>query len=161
MNHSRLRRLENDYERMKKLRHLSPFIDFTAYGKPLENPQKYEVTFRCKGLIWKNAGPVFSVHHQVEIYLQSEYPTSQPHLKWLTPIFHPNILGSDYGHSGTVCIGKWTPSMFLCDLCIKVGEMIQYKNYDTLSPLNTKAAVWADENRHLLPVDKRDLLKPG
>ncbi len=159
MSYTRTRRLENDHESMKKLRLASPFIDFTAYVEPHE---RYLVTFRCKGLVWKNGAPAFSVYHQVEIYLRSEYPTQQPRLRWLTPIFHPNILGSDHRHNpGKVCFGKWTPSMFLGDLCIKLAEMIQYKNYGTVSPLNMEAAVWANENVHRLPVDKRDLLKYG
>lgn len=158
MGGSRVRRLENDHKSMEKLRLLSSLIDFTAYGLP---PEKYVITFRCKGLIWKNGCPVFSSNHQVELYMGNEYPTQQPHLKWLTPIFHPNILGSDNQYyPGKVCLGKWAPSMFLSDLCIKLAEMIQYKNYDIQSPLNINAAVWANENKHLLPIDKRDLLKP-
>ncbi|HEY9207223.1 MAG TPA: ubiquitin-conjugating enzyme E2 [Candidatus Methanoperedens sp.] len=158
MSYIRSRRLEKDYESMKELILKSPFMEFIAFGTP---PERYVVLFRCKGLVWKSDAPAFSNHHLVEIYLGSEYPTRQPYVKWLTPIFHPNILGSDHRYNpGKVCLGKWAPSISLGDLCIKLAEMIQYKNYDTKSPLNTQAAVWADENAHHLPVDKRDLSAP-
>ncbi len=156
MSHLRKRRLENDHEGMKSLRMECPFIDFTTYGDP---PERYVVSFSCKGLIRKNNAPAFSVRHEVEIYLRNEYPTQKPHLKWLTPIFHPNITGSEHMYNaGMVCPGKWVPSMSLRELCIKMAEMIQYKNYDTVGSLDTNAAEWANQNKHNLPVDRRDLL---
>jgi ubiquitin-protein ligase len=151
------KRLQNDYEKMRELREKSPFIDFKVEGNP---PEKYIVTFTCKGLVKKGERIVNSIHHMVEIYLPVEYPTKSPQLTWLTPIFHPNILGNDHKwHPGKVCLGGWTPSQFLDELCIKLGEMIQYKNYGLFSPLNTEAAVWAKQNRDKLPVDMRDLVK--
>jgi len=74
-------------------------------------------------------------------------------MRWLTPIFHPNI-----NEEGTwVCVDVWWPSKFLDDLCIMLGRMIQYKNYNPHNPLRGDAAKWAIEYAHLLPVDKRPL----
>lgn len=142
---------------MQELAARSSFIEFSCEGEP---PEKYVVTFSCKGVILRDDDvPVNSVHHMVEIYLTREYPTRQPGLRWLTPIFHPNILGCDHEwNPGAVCLGAWTPSQFLDDLVLKLGDMVQYKNYSLNSPLDTKAAVWANKNRHRLPVDDRDLV---
>ena len=66
-------------------------------------------------------------HHQVEIYLHNQYPQRWPGLKWLTPIWHPNI-----NHlNGSVCIDAawWTASRSLDRLVIMLGEMVQYKNF--------------------------------
>ena len=71
----------------------------------------------------------------------------------MTPIFHPNI--DETGHH--VCIDVWYPSKFLDELCIMLGRMIQYKNFNSYSPLRSDAAIWAVEHEHLLPVDQRPL----
>jgi len=153
MNTARRRRLENDHEKMKVLREQSGLVYFDAEGEP---PEKYTVCFTCKGLVLKNGKPANSEEHAVEIYLPAEYPTKPPQLKWLTPIFHPNILGSEHEwHPGKVCLGGWAPSQFLDELCVKLAEMVQYKNYSVHSPLNTEAAVWAKKHERSLPVDER------
>ena len=38
-----------------------------------------------------------------------------------------------------------------------MGDMIQYKNLDPKDPMNSKAAAWARRNRHLFPIDDREL----
>jgi hypothetical protein len=35
--------------------------------------------------------------------------------------------------------------------------MVQYKNLGPKDPMNSRAAAWALRNKHLFPVDKRDL----
>lgn len=156
MNTARRRRLENDHEKMKVLREQSGFVYFEAEGEP---PERYIVRFTCRGLVMKDGKPVNSEEHAVEIYLPAEYPTKPPQLKWLTQIFHPNILGNDHEwHPGKVCLGGWAPSQFLDELCIKLGEMVQYRNYSVHSPLNTEAAVWAEKHKRMLPVDKRGIV---
>ena len=42
-------------------------------------------------------------------------------------------------------------------LVIRVAEMICFQSYNVKSPLNAKAAAWAEENEHLLPLDESDL----
>jgi ubiquitin-protein ligase len=73
----------------------------------------------------------------------------------LTPIFHPNI------EPAVICIGDhWTAGERLCDLVVRIGEMITYQSYNIKSPLDGEAAMWADLNNALLPVDKTDLMPP-
>ncbi|RMH01314.1 MAG: hypothetical protein D6706_02045 [Chloroflexi bacterium] len=145
-------RLRNDYARIQELVERSEFIHVVATeGNP---PERYRIRFTCQGVerLRSNGRPVLREHHEVTIYLHAEYPLKQPQLKWLTPIFHPNI------HvTGAVCIGAWWPAKTLDELLLTLGEMIQYKNYDPKDPMNSRAAAWALQNRHLFPIDKREL----
>jgi ubiquitin-protein ligase len=148
----RERRLQADRKKLANLVENSHLIRLAAAeGFP---PEEYEIHFSCKGITRVGpAGPVYGEHHRVHIDLPLEYPTKPPNIRWLTPLFHPNI-----NAEGTwVCISHWYPSKFLDDLCIMLGRMIQYKNYNPYSFLNPDAAKWALEHSRLLPVDRRPL----
>ena len=115
----------------------------------------------------RQGNPIYSEHHQVEIYLHNQYPQRWPGMKWLTPIWHPNI-----NHlNGSVCIDAawWTASRSLDRLVIMLGEMLQYKNYhdDPTKPpfpWDPEAARWSREYRkthpNIFPVDMRELHAP-
>ncbi len=145
-------RLRNDYQRIQELVNRSEFIQVVmTEGDP---PEKYLIRFTCKGVESLNGSgtPKYRDRHEVSIYLHAEYPLKQPQLKWLTPIFHPNIHAT-----GAVCIGAWWPAKTLDELLLTLGEMVQYKNYDPKDPMNSKAAAWAMRNKRLFPVDAREL----
>ena len=107
-----MRRLKADYELMQDLKARSDLISFKAVdARPGVPPERYIVTFACKSIssVDRSGNPQFSTHHQVEIYLHNQYPQRWPGMKWLTPIWHPNI-----NHlNGTVCIDAawWTASI--------------------------------------------------
>jgi ubiquitin-protein ligase len=117
-------------------------------------PDKYQIRYTCRGVEAINpaGAPTIREVHEVSIYLHAEYPLKQPQLKWLTPIFHPNIHAT-----GAVCIGAWWPAKTLDELILNLGDMIQYKNLDPKDPMNSKAAAWALRNKHRFPIDGRDL----
>lgn len=166
----RFRRLKADYEKMLELKAHSDLIDFEVVdAKPGFPPEKYIVTFKCKSIIGIDAAgnPKFGDKHQVAIYLHNEYPQRWPGLKWLTPIWHPNIKGSN----GSVCIDAawWTAARSLDRLVIMLGEMAQWKNFhdDPTKPpfpWDIEAAKWSMNYRkkhpNFFPVDKRELLRP-
>ena len=135
-------RLRNDYQRIRDLVDRSDFIHVVATeGEPAE---KYLIRFTCRGVEKVSPGgkPVYRDTHDVSVYLHSEYPLKQPQLKWLTPMFHPNI------HvTCAVCIGAWWPAKTLDELLLTLGEMVQYKNFDPQDPMNSRAATWALRNR--------------
>lgn len=145
-------RLRNEYQRVRDLVNRSEFIHIlTTEGEPVE---RYVIRFTCKGVekIDTVGKPVLRESHEVSVYLHAEYPLKQPQLKWLTPIFHPNI------HiTGAVCIGAWWPAKTLDELLLTLGEMVQFKNYDPKDPMNSKAAAWALRNKQFFPVDGRVL----
>ncbi len=166
----RIRRLKADLVRMQELAAQSDLIEFKAVssrrGLP---PETYVVTYKCKGIVSvdRKGEPKIGNHHQVEIYLHNQYPQRWPGMKWLTPVWHPNI-----NHlNGTVCVDAawWTASRSLDRLVIMIGEMVQYKNFhdDPTKPpfpWDPEAARWSREYRkkhpRVFPLETRELLHP-
>jgi ubiquitin-protein ligase len=167
----RIRRLIADYQLMRELAAQSSLIKFeTADSGGSPAPERYIVTYKCKGIAAVDTlgRPKYSMNHQVEIYLHNQYPQRWPGLKWLTPIWHPNI----HHLNKTVCIDAawWTASRSLDRLVIMLGEMVQYKNFhdDPTKPpfpWDPDAARWCRGYRashpDAFPVDSRELLRPG
>jgi len=166
----RMRRLWADLQLIQELAARSDLIEYTAKSvRPGLPPETYLVTYRCKGIysVDRQGHPKFGDRHQLEIYLHNQYPQRWPGMKWLTPIWHPNI-----NHlNGTVCIDAawWTASRSLDRLVIMIGEMVQYKNFhdDPTKPpfpWDPEAARWCrayrTEHPAAFPVDKRELLRP-
>ncbi|MHC1784592.1 MAG: EsaB/YukD family protein [Anaerolineaceae bacterium] len=166
----RMRRLAADYQLILELVAQSDLIQVqTKENRPGVPPEKYIVTYRCKSIIDvdRTGKPKIGEFHQVEIYLHSQYPQRWPGMKWLTPIWHPNI-----NHlNGTVCIDAawWAASRSLDRLVIMLGEMLQYKNYhdDPTKPpfpWDPEAARWCRayrlKNPGVFPLDRRELLRP-
>lgn len=151
----RMQRLEQEYEQLNALHQRNGLICvLAAEGLP---PEHYIIRFRCRGIaeIDIQGKPKITQDHRVELILTVDYPRIRPLMRWMTPIFHPNFDGA-----GNVCIKEWYPQQTLADLCEVLGEMVQYKNYNTTSPLNMIAAMWAIKHRAELPVDNRSLIEP-
>jgi ubiquitin-protein ligase len=150
----RLRRLRNDLAALERLRSDSSVFHFQATGNP---PHHYQITFKGKGL-WRDRGKVKVLHsHRIEIKLGTSYPRTIPEIRWLTPIYHPNI-----SEIGLVCLGgygtHWVPSVQLDELCNMLWDMARYHNYDIRSPYNRDAALWvANQTTILFPTDSRPL----
>ncbi len=122
-------------------------------------PEKYLVIYSCRSLVWLegNTSPSYSRRHELEIYLHKDYPRTPPALKWLTDIYHPNIL--PLRKNGGVCIGGWAAAETLDSLCLRIGEMLQYKSFNLSDPLNEEAALWVRNNLRLFPLDDQNLLR--
>ncbi len=148
----RLRRLAADYEIIRYEFAGHNYIDIKVLeGDP---PERYLVTYKnIKGLKLDKelSRPVETYDHRLEIYLHKEYPREKPLLTMKSEIFHPNF-------GSSVCIADdWTASARLADIIFQIGEMIQYQNYNTKSPMNAIAARWAMENQSYLPIDNINL----
>lgn len=151
---ARLRRIVSDYEQIKK--------DFTGHKNiivtPLgdEPPEKYHITYFVNGIYLQPDGRIETLgRHEVEITLHAEYPRYKPICKILTPIWHPNF------RDGQICIGDiWGAGESLTDIIVNIGDMIQYKSWNSFSPLSADAASWAMDNKHLFPVGNIDLYIP-
>jgi ubiquitin-protein ligase len=166
----RMRRLRADHELMQQLAARSDIISFrTEALRGNQPPERYIVTFKTKGIVnIDHAGnPKYADVHQVEIYLHNQYPQRWPGMKWMTPIWHPNI-----NHlNGSVCIDAawWTASRSLDRLVIMLGEMLQFKNFhdDPTKPpfpWDADAARWCRDyrkkNPKAFPLETRELLRP-
>ena len=148
---ARMRRIASDWEQVSK--------DFTGHKNIIvtpvgtEPPERYHVTYFVNGIYLLPDGRVETLaRHEVEITLHSEYPRYKPICKILTPIWHPNF------RDGQICIGDiWGAGESLTDIIVNIGDMIQYKSWNSFSPLSADAAKWAIENKHLFPVGNVDL----
>lgn len=151
----RQRRLNSDREALLDLARDNAMISVDVISG---SGDRYRVRYRCKGLLWLPGlpRPSITTQHELEVYLHVNYPRLPPRLQWLTDIFHPNILPP--AMNGGVCIGRWTPSERLDRLVVRIGEMVQYKNYSAKDALNLQAAAWAEQNALALPVDDAPLL---
>jgi ubiquitin-protein ligase len=167
------RRLEADTRKVRELTENSDLIEAKAIGAvPGRPPESWEITYRCRGIVGKNAdnSPIYGDYHRVRLDLGREYPRTPPMFQWLTPIVHPNIEGHE---PYRVCIDQahWQPGHHLDSVILMIGEMVQYKNYHAEdSPpyaLDAAAAAWARwaESAGYFskssPVDPRPLLRPG
>ncbi len=150
----RMRRLRNDLAALERLQAESSVFRFTSQGDP---PQQYRILFQGRGL-WRDHGKVKSLDkHHVEIKLGASYPRTIPEIRWLTPIYHPNI-----SEIGMVCLGgygtHWVPSVQLDELCTMLWDMLRYHNYDIRSPYNRDAALWVAQQQSIrFPTDARPL----
>lgn len=151
MTPARLRRLSSDFEEVKKNFAGHKNIIVTPVGE--EPPEKYHVTYFVNGIYLLPDGRIETLgRHEVDITLHADYPRYKPICKILTPIWHPNF------RDGQICIGDiWGAGESLSDIIINIGDMIQYKSWNSYSPLSADAAQWAMENKHLFPVGNIDL----
>ena len=150
-----MRRLRNDLIAMQRLADESNVFSFRSSGTPAT---RYLIEFRGRSLSREKGSKVgFRDHHEIEIKLGAAYPRTMPELKWLTPIYHPNI-----SEIGLVCLGgygsHWVPSLHLDDLCVMLWDMARFHNYDIRSPYNREAALWAaNQVTFPFPTDMRPL----
>jgi hypothetical protein len=152
----RIRRLKSDHAALEALRAESSVFQFKAVGNPPQAPG-YVLAFRGKSLARERGKVVVREHHEVDVKLGSSYPRTMPELRWLTPIYHPNI-----SEIGMICLGAygthWVPSLALDELCVMLWDMARYQNYDIRSPYNREAALWAsNQTTFRFPVDPRPL----
>lgn len=148
---ARMRRLLSDYEQVKKDFAGHKNIIVTPVGDDM--PEQYRVTYFVNGIYLLPDGRIQTLgRHEIEITLHADYPRYKPICKILTPIWHPNF------RDGQICIGDiWGAGESLSDIIVNIGDMIQYKSWNSYSPLCADAAKWAMENKHLFPVGNIDL----
>ena len=126
--------------------------------EPGQDPQRFLVEFRCKGLVKNHAGQIEEVDNfLVGIAIADDYlrrPVDPVRmLTWLGPrnAFHPNIAAP------FICIGKLAHAPDLVWVIHQLHEIITYQKWAAHDALNGEAAQWARNNQHHLPVDTRPL----
>ncbi|MGN0880342.1 MAG: ubiquitin-conjugating enzyme E2 [Oligosphaeraceae bacterium] len=150
----RQRRLVSDERLLREAFASFPLIEVVErVGTP---PERYVIEYHIRGIErLEGTAPVYRDSHRVSIELPGTYPRTPPLCRMLTPVFHPNIEPS------VICIGDhWTAAERLCDLVVRIGEMIAYQSYNIQSPLDGEAAMWADLHQEMLPIDNRSLMPP-
>jgi ubiquitin-protein ligase len=147
----RIRRLQADERQVSAEYKAHPRISIVGTeGTP---PEKYLVEYRVLGLVPIDEDSFRKGEtHRAELFLPLDYPRRPPFCRMVTPVFHPNI------DPRKICIGDhWSAGQRLADLIRRIGEMITYQSYNVKSPLNARAAHWAEQNLDALPLEAVDL----
>lgn len=150
---ARIRRILADCEEIKKNFSDHKYITVEPMGE--EPYEKFRVVYRINGINLLPDGRTEIIkEHVVFITLHAEYPRYKPVCNIATPIWHPNF------RDGQICIGDiWGAGESLSDIIVHIGDMIQYKSWNSFSPLSADAAEWAINNKHLFPVGNIDLFR--
>lgn len=148
---ARLRRLNADYELVQRAFAEHPYVRLVKVeGTP---PEKYTFALQVEGL--KPEGEdafVPCAVHQAEVFLPVDYPRRPPFCRMTTPVFHPNI------DPQKICIGDhWSAGQSLAQMVVHIAQMICYQSYNLKSPLNARAAAWAEQNLAALPLQQTDI----
>jgi len=148
---ARLRRLNADYEMVRRVFGEHPYIRLVkTEGTP---PEKYTFALQVAGLMPEGEDSfVRAATHQAEVFLPVDYPRRPPFCRMTTPVFHPNI------DPQKICIGDhWSAGQSLAQMIVHIAQMICYQSYNLKSPLNARAAAWAEQNLASLPLQQADL----
>jgi ubiquitin-protein ligase len=150
----RSRRLLSDLRQMEELA-AGDGVAFRADGDP---PEVYHVMLNGLGLALDGDGSLaIRDLHRCEIYLHLDYPRRPPVVTWLTPVFHPNILGPE--RNGGVCLGNWSAAESLADLCMRLRDLVTYRALNAEDALNVEAGCWARRNNVKPGADVRALAR--
>jgi ubiquitin-protein ligase len=149
----RLKRLQSDYDRILNDFSDHPFISVRPlFGDP---PESYEVLYHLTGLRMDGTAAASQNEHIVRIALPAGYPRVKPVCTIQTPIWHPNF------RDGQICIGDiWGAGETVSDIIVHIGDMIQYRTWNSKSPLSADAAHWALANKSFFPLGNAELWKP-
>lgn len=127
-----------------------------------DEPQRYVIDLRCKGLIRSPTGAIeVADHFGVAVYFAEDYLrcVANPFqvLTWLGPrnVFHPNISSI----LPLICIGTVTPGTGLLELAQRVFDVVTYRRVtvDERKALSRAACQWARRHTGLFPIDVRGI----
>lgn len=109
-------------------------------------------------LHWKSTiqGPDSSyfvgMEYTLDMSFPSDYPHTAPTVKFVTPIFHPNI-----DMSGNICLDilkdKWSPTYTVSTILLSIQGLLETPNNE--SPLNGQAAELWNNKAEFLRLAKR------
>lgn len=150
-------RLRADFDAVQALKSASTIFDYEADGDP---PDRYTVTFKGKGIRRSTDASEsieFVALHRCELRLSFSYPDRPPDIRWLTPLFHPNVSFSGFIELEEVGL-PWDPDVGLDVVCERLWDVARLAFVNTEDSTNYAAQAWFREECQLeLPVDHRPL----
>ncbi len=126
----------------------------------VDRADRAELHFQGRGLargFSANAVPAWVDSHRVELRLPMSFPESPPDIRWLSPIFHPNVSYSGLVNLREINI-EWTADRNLAVVAQRLWDVARcaFVNLDRAS--NPAARIWFQSQREFeLPVDVRPL----
>ncbi len=149
-------RLKSDFEAIQALKAASTLFDFETTGEP---PERYTVTFRGKGVARGSSGEEVEIIelHRCDIRLPYSYPERGPDIRWLTPIFHPNISFSGFINLKQIGL-PWEKDITLDVVVERLWDLARMAHVTEDKAVNYTAKNWFEEENTLrLPLDHRPL----
>jgi len=158
---ARIARLNADRELLAALDAASSIFSLEVTGDP---PDRYTLTFRGKGL-GRDASAASDVAvvelHQIDLRMPYSYPASPPDIRWITPLWHPNVSFSGFVNPADIGL-VWTSEIPLDLVCERLWDVArcQFLNLDKAT--NYAAKNWFErECSFALPLDHRPLRDGG
>ncbi|OGS42979.1 MAG: hypothetical protein A3K76_01445 [Euryarchaeota archaeon RBG_13_57_23] len=110
---------------------------------------------RIPGPDWEEGKVVHRFVHRLAIIISQDYPMEKPIVKWLTPIFHPNIMApEDGGYVCTKLLENWDFSSNLMTFIKGIESLLT--NPNPRNPFGndtcTRAAAYFNRNRYTAPL---------
>ena len=157
-------RLRVEFATMAGLQQASSIFRFETDRDP---PDRYHVTFAGRGITRGTSSPEvveFIDLHRCEIRLPLLFPDLAPDVRWLTPIFHPNVSFSGFVPLSDIGLA-WNRSLGLDDVCERLWDVARAAFVDDEQATNIGAKNWYREPHGItLPADTRplrDLARPA
>lgn len=153
----RAARLNADRELLAALDAASTIFSCEATGQP---PDRYTLVFRGKGLGRDAAaGSDVSVIelHQIDLRMPYSYPAMPPDIRWITPLWHPNVSFSGFVNPADIGL-VWTSEVPLDLVCERLWDVARGQFINPVKATNYAAKNWYDkECSYALPLDPRPL----
>jgi hypothetical protein len=154
---SRAARLNADRELLAALDAASSIFSLEVTGEP---PDRYTLTFRGKGL-GRDASATSEVAvlelHQIDLRMPYSYPASPPDIRWITPLWHPNVSFSGFVNPADIGL-VWTNEVPLDLVCERLWDVARGQFLNLNKATNYAAKNWFEkECTFTLPLDARGL----
>ncbi len=119
---------------------------------PLKIPIVYRVHYYLKSIVGvdEHQQPIYGDHHIMELTIPPRYPIEPCKIYMVSDVWHPNIK-SKGKYKGKICgnVKSFGKSYDLYQLVLRVGEILQYKNYHAEHtppyPEDSTVAAWVME----------------
>ncbi len=145
-------RIKNEIDAcQRELRHHISVSDPTLSRFPI---QINVHLLRVPGPAWEDGRVVHLFVHKIALIIGEDYPMEKPIVKWMTPIFHPNIMPpEDGGYVCTKLLENWDLSSSLSAFIIGIESLLSNPNPGNPfgSDACTRAAAYFNRNRYSPP----------
>ena len=119
--------------------------------------RSYKISFQVKSIADFDSGKnEFETvqEHEIELNLPVTFPSVEPELRWLTPIFHPNVSLSGYLDLQDIGF-RWSSEMSLIVICERLWDIARFAWVDVDSANNYSAKRKWNEGAFKAPTDDR------
>ena len=157
MTQERQARLIAELECLRALKKTSSIFDFEGTGTA---PERYTLSFRGKGIARDTSADAdveYVELHRIEMRLPYSFPQRPPDIRWVTPIFHPNVSFSGFINFNDIGL-PWEKDLGLDVVCERLWDVARFAFVNLDKAVNYAAKNWIEDDCQLpLPADPRPL----